>query len=61
MTAQTEYINCRHCGAVIRPGRNRRREYCNAKCKQAAYNARKRSQALAVTVTTDSNKRTVTA
>ena len=41
---QSEYKNCKHCGAVIRPGKNRRREYCNAKCKQAAYNARLRGQ-----------------
>lgn len=61
MNAQPEYTRCKFCGAVIRPGRNRRREYCNAAHKQAAYNARKRGQALAVTVATESNKVTVTA
>jgi hypothetical protein len=60
VTAQPEYTHCKFCGAVIRPGRNRRREYCNAAHKQAAYNARKRGAQL-VTVISDDNKVTVTA
>ena len=62
MNAQPEYKHCKFCGAVIRPGKNRRREYCNAAHKQAAYNARLRAaqagQALFVTVTIDGNKQT---
>lgn len=55
--SQPEYKKCKFCGANIRPGRNRRREFCNSRCKQAAYNARKRanSQGVAVTVGIDGN------
>jgi len=53
---QPEYKRCKFCGANIRPGRNRRREFCNSRCKQAAYNARKRATLGAVvTVANDGN------
>ena len=48
-----ELIACEYCKKMIYPGRNRKRKFCNAAEKQAAYNDRKRAAAQAVTVTSD--------
>lgn len=36
-----EYKRCKNCGKVIGAGKNSKREYCNAACKQEAYRKRK--------------------
>jgi proteasome lid subunit RPN8/RPN11 len=53
---QPELIPCEYCGRLISPGRNRKRKFCNVAEKQAAYNARKKGQALAVTATCERNE-----
>ena len=36
-----ELIPCEYCGKQIKPGRDRRRKFCNQACKQAAYRKRR--------------------